>query len=341
MGCQNKIELPTFFNNDYEQTDIVNTTYITEAITLYSKNKITTLSFQKSVSEFENHFIAQLEHVKPMTPQFFIEMEQELELLYNQSKKFSPVMGYESNYLKNTFVRLCLFMLERMGLSDASLVLKMYLRKLDFQPKDYDAEYKIRIVEAIVEYLLNLNDVAVPKNELDSIKLNLHEAKTPKLSRKGRQGIKYLMNRIESLIFLIDERIMSIEVLREEILLAREHFIERESSFDLINSIKDVKSNLWLAVEDYPFVFGNGYVEVMPTETYRVRQYGKDTNKTYIFEEKTFKYKRTQDKWVYGVHTLNNSSMNMKVGRYITEMEVFRLSKYAYLLGSEVLLLER
>ncbi len=117
-------------------------------------------------------------------------------------------------------------------------------------------------------------------------------------------------------------------------------FIGDDSSFNLIKSIEALKSNPHIHEIDYPYVMGSGYVEVIPTETYSVRQYGITTNKVYKFQKNIYSYKRLQDKYIVGSYELKNSRVTSRIGRYETELEVFRITKDTYLLGSEVLIVE-
>lgn len=341
-GCLNKdIPLPSFMRKEWKQTDIIIQDRIIEAIHLYDKNKVDKLSFNMNVKSFEDAFYRQILFVKPMTPQFFLEMEYELNLLYNSTDGFSPVKIDEANYLKQTITRLCLSMLSNMSLSNISYTLKVYYDELDTKEKDYDFDYKLSIVDTIVGSLSIQRDNPIPKSELELMRKNLSETGSPFKRKEIKIGLRYALKSLEKLIFLIDERLLEIDLLRKEVHTSRELFVSNDSSFKLIQTLQKVKSTEWLSNEDYPLVMGNGYVKVLPTETYRVRQYGTYTDKTYVFEEFRYRYKRTQDKWVWGSFTLIDSRMKLTVGKYVTEVEVFRITKEAYLLGSEVLLLEK
>lgn len=105
-------------------------------------------------------------------------------------------------------------------------------------------------------------------------------------------------------------------------------------------AIRKMRDTAWLNEIDYPYAMGSGYVEVFPTETYRVRQYGKFKGKSYVFSDKLFKYKNNESYWINGSYELSNSSMKTTIGRYETEVEVFRVNDDTYLMGSEILLKE-
>jgi hypothetical protein len=131
-----------------------------------------------------------------------------------------------------------------------------------------------------------------------------------------------------------------LEILRTEIKRGRTLFIEKDSSFELMNSLVDLKLVNWVNEVDYPYLMGNGFVKVFPTETFSVRQYGKFKGKDYAFSESLVKYRNNKSFWIRGSYELKNSSMKILIGRYETEVEVFRVTKDTYLLGSEVLLKE-
>ncbi len=338
-GCFNDdIVLPSFYKEDWKQTDIIIQDRIIEAIHLYDKDTINKLSFNMSVKYFEDGFYAQIEHVSPMTPQFFIEMSEELRLLYNQTSTFSPVKSDEANYLKQTIFRLSEHMLLCMSLSNISFTLKVYEDALNMRFKDYDFDYRLSIVETIVESIRITENTPIALKELNEVHKNLSETGSPFKRKEITVGLRYAFKGIEELIFLIDERLLKIDLLREEVKDSRDLFVSNDSSFNLMESLRKVKATAYLSAMDYPHILGYGFVEVMPTETYRVRQYGSISDKVYVFEEFRFRYKREQEKWIWGSYVLNDSTMIQKINKYVTEIEVFRITKDAYLLGSEVLL---
>lgn len=340
-GCSNNdIILPSFMEPDWEPTDVIIQDHIQEAIQLYGNDKIDVLSFQMSVRTFESDFRTQVTHVKPMTPQFFISMEQEFEILFNSTERFFPVRSNEANYLKQTLLRLEKLMLGSMALSNRSLVLNTYFNSLDTRMKDYDFEYKLNVVEVIVESLETERDFPIKKTELELMLKNLKETGSPFMKKDIKLGLRYALKSIEELIFLMDERLLHIDLLRVELERSRNVFISNDGSFVLFATIAKIKESAWLAKEDYPFVMGNGYVEVMPTDTYRVRQYGTSTDKIYVFEEFVYRYKRKQEKFIWGSFTLEDSRMEQTIGKYVTELEVYRVSKNTYLLGNEILIKE-
>jgi hypothetical protein len=338
-GCLNDdIVLPSFYKEDWKQTDIIIQDRIIEAIHLYDKDTINKLSFNMSVKTFEDSFYAQIKYVSPMTPQFFLEMSTELKLLYNQTRPFSPVKSSEANYLKQTIFRLSRDMLHSMSLSNISFTLKVYYDNLNTKIKHYDFDYQLGIVETIVDTLSIEENTAVALSELKEMRKNLSETGSPFKRKDITIGLRYAFKNVEELIFLIDERLLKIDLLREEVKDSRELFIRNDSSFNLMESLRKVKATAFLSSMDYPHILGYGFVEVMPTETYRVRQYGSISDKVYVFEEFRFRYKRKQEKYVWGSYTLNDSTMIQKINKYVTEIEVFRITKDAYLMGSEVLL---
>jgi hypothetical protein len=338
-GCfNNDIVLPSFYKDDWKQTDIIVQDHIIEAIHLYDKGTINKLSFNMGVKYFEDRFYSQIKHISPMTPQFFLEMVSELKLLYNLTSLFSPVKSDEANYLKQTIFRLSEHMLMSMSLSNISFTLRVYYDALNTGFKNYDFDYQIGIVGTIVNTLSIGENTAVALSELKGMRKNLSETGSPFKRKDITIGLRYAFNKIEELIFLIDERLLKIDLLREEVKDSRELFIRNDSSFNLMESLRKVKATAYLSDMDYPHILGYGFVEVMPTETYRVRQYGSISDKVYVFEEFRFRYKRKQEKWIWGSYTLNDSTMIQKINKYVTEIEVFRITKDAYLLGSEVLL---
>lgn len=341
-GCLNEdIHLPSFMREEWKQTDIIEQRHIFEAITMYKKDKISKLSFNMSVNTFENQFYSQIKYIDPMTPQFFIEMETELHLLYNQTKSFSPVKSDEANYFKQTILRLSNHMLMNMELSKNSYVLKVFYNGLDTRLNDYDFDYLLSVVETIVACIELGENKEISVKELTEVRKNLTETGSPFKRKEIKIGLRYALKSMERLIFEIDERLLKIDLLRKEVHDSRGLFVSNDSSFNLMQSLKKVKATKWLNKADYPLVMGNGYVEVMPTETYRVRQYGILTGKVYVFDSLQYRYRATQENWIWGSYVLKDSTMKLTVGKYVTEIEVFRINSDAYLMGSEVLLLEK
>ena len=190
-GCLNgDIELPSFMEEGYRQTDIIPQDRIKETIYLYSKDKIDKNSFQVGVQDFEQDFYRQLNLIKTVTPQFVIEMETELHALYNKSETFSPVKLGESNFLKITLIRLCSFMLEGMTLSNVSIVLEEYYSELNVRTKDYDYDYSLRVAEAIIKVLDNVETSAPTIKELKTVHKALLSVKTPYKRKEIKIGLR-------------------------------------------------------------------------------------------------------------------------------------------------------
>lgn len=341
VGCRTgKHKLPMFNRTQFKPTEIILTDRLEESIYLYSKKKIDRDTFKSNIRDFENRSLSQLKHVKNLSPPFFIELEERLNVIYKSIGQFSPVNDDMVNYLGKTFIRLWKSILTNMSQSDRSLTLKLYFGNLKVRYRDYDFYYSLEIVETIVESLNELENMAVPKSELEQIKANIKNSKPTFKNKSIKLGLRQTTESLNDLLFMIEERLLKLELIRRSIKDSHRLLINNDSSLKLIQTIKDLKGTLWVSSVDYPYLLGNGFVKVIPTDTYTVMQYGKNKNKKYIFYQKTFKYKVTTEKWIHGSYTIKNSCINMIIGRYETEMEVFRVAKDTYLVDGELLIKE-
>jgi len=341
LGCYTgRVKLPVFKERHFKPTDIIPKERLKEAVFLYHKGKINTFSFQSAVKDFERGALSQLTHVKTITPQFFLELESKLHKIYDFTEKFSPVKSDGVNYLEKTFLRLWLHMLSNMSLSDVSEVLKVYYGGLKVKPRHYDFNYSLDIVETIIAYFKTIEEKAVERKELLQVKSNIQKAKSTFKNKSIRLGLRRSLKTLNDIIFLLDERLLEIELIKKEIKKGRRLFIVNDSSLKLIATIKELKNNFMVSAVDYPYLLGNGYVKVFPTKTYTVRQYGKHKNKKYVFNAKTFRYKVSTERWVWGTYEFKNGSMITKIGRYAIVLEVYRINDKAYLLDGEILITE-
>lgn len=339
VGCRTgKHKLPMFNRTQFKPTEIILTDRLEESIYLYSKKKIDKDTFKSNINDFEKRTISQLNHVKHLSPQFFIELEDRLLKIYNSFEKFSPVnTGDMVNYFGKTLIRLWSHILRDMSLSDVSLTLRLYYGDLKVKYKDYAFYYSLEVVETIVETLNQIENSNLSREELELIKINIKNAKSPFKNKSIKLGLRQTTESLNDTLFLIEERLLKLELIRKAIKDSRRLMINNDSSLKLVQTIKDLKATLWVSKVDYPYLLGTGYVKVLPTDTYTVRQYGKQKNKIYQFYEKTFKYKVTTERWIHGSYSLENSTITMTVGRYVTVMEVYRIDNNTYLLDGEIL----
>lgn len=334
------MELPSFIGKNYEQTDIIITDNMVEAIYMYKKSKIDSLSFKMAVRDFESMFYSQLEHTKSVTPQFYLELEELLHKLYNSTKEFSTKKSEDRNYFKETELRILSTILESMSYSNTSIILSSYYSDLDVKSSDHDYNYSLEVYELLVDYLNRIGDEAVPMEELKAVHKTLSETGNPFKRKDIRIGLRSATNSLNALVFNINERLLEIDLVRDLIKKNRKNYISNTDMFSLMTSIKRFKTYSWLSSVDYPYVLGDGYVEVLPTKTYRVKQYGKFTGEVYKFTHNEFQRRSEGSEWIYGSYHIKNNTMITEIGRYATEMEVFRLTDEAYLLGSKILLME-
>lgn len=335
------MELPSFIGNNYKQTDIIITDDMVEAIYMYKKSEIDSLSFRMAVRDFEGMIYFQLTRTKSVTPQFYLELEALLHKLYNSMESFSPVKSEDKNYFKETLVRTLGHILESMSYSNVSVILSSYYSDLDVKSSDFDYEYSLEVYEAIADYLNRIGSEAVPMEELKAVLKTLSETGNPFKRKDIRIGLRSATKRLDALVFNINERLLEIDLVRDTVKRNRQAYIHNTDMFSLMVSIKRFKTYSWLNSVDYPYVLGDGYIEVLPTEIYRVKQYGKFTGEIYKFTDKDFQRRTEDSDWIYGSYHIKNNTMVTEIGRYATEIEVFRLTDEAYLLGSKILLMEK
>jgi hypothetical protein len=337
-GCKtNNIKLPTFFEKEYKRSDIIQIASLKEAVTLLSKNKISSLSYKITVDQFESRFYDQITLVKNLDSEFFLELENKMRTIYISA---SPVSAGETIYLKLTMYRIYTYMIEHMSLPVLSDLLRNYAVSLDYNQKDYESDYVLDIADLIVGGLKSIDSSITSIEDMKVIKSNILETGKPFRKKAVRASLRYATKSLEEIVFLIEERLLEVERYRKSIQDFRKVFVGDDSSFKLIQTLRELREVRWIDSVDYPYLLGNGYVEVLPTEIYNVVQYGRNTLKRYIFKESVVDYKSTQDFWVSGSYKVSDSLLTMKVGRYETESELFQLTKSTYLMGSEVLILE-
>ena len=338
-SCNNgDVVLPTFMSEDYKQTDIINNDKIVEIIYLYSQGKINTLSFQMGVHDYEESFYYQMNHIA-VDVSFFLEAEQMLKDIYEPAKNFKENQKDEVSYLKNTLLRLCVYMLESMSLSDVSSILSTYYETLDVKSKDFLFDYSLSVVETLIVCLEKVKDTKVTIEDMKVIKSNISKTGSPFKRSEIKIGLRSSFSRLERVTFTIDERMTIIEVMLRNIKQGRNVFLTDDSSFDLLTAIRELKALPWLNEIDYPYVMGNGYVDEMPSGAYNVRQYGLHTDKVYEISPVEIKYRNKGGFWITGSYELLNSTMKI-TRRYVDEVEVFKVNSNTYLLGSEILLKE-
>jgi len=328
---------PSFIGKGFKKIDRFDQTELIKTIRDYEEGKVSSYIFMSKVESFEQSFRSRFNPDTDVDSDFMLDILEQFELRYLETEDFPDNRKSAGLFLKRTLLSLITYIIPLIELDELNRTVIAFYTKLDTVFKDYDFDYQLQVYEKLV---IGLEFVDGSRKEYLALVRTIEKLKSEKKSANIGLGLRSINDYMEQVLFRTNRKLMEFEKIRATVQSGLASFISNDSSFGLSNSLKSIILRESILREDYPFLLGSGYVEVLPADTYSVRQYGNIKDKTYIFEERVFKYRATNGLYVLGTYGLENSTICMEVGRYKQTEILFKVSNGVYLLGSEILIEE-